>query len=77
MIQLESNELVFAFPDVHESARLEINFQRTLRIPDDGEDYPLPENTPVDPTKARSVGHFFRAPAEDQIARTLRDICRE
>ncbi len=42
MIQLKSNELVFAFPEVHEDARLSIDFQRTLRIPDDGTDYPLP-----------------------------------
>jgi hypothetical protein len=42
MIQLESNELVFAFPDVHEDSRLEISFQRTLRIPDDDTAYPLP-----------------------------------
>ena len=42
MIQLKSNNLVFEFPDVHEDARLTIDFQRTLRIPDDGTDYPLP-----------------------------------
>jgi hypothetical protein len=42
MIELNSNELVFTFPDVHAKARLGIDFQRTLRIPDDGRDYPLP-----------------------------------
>jgi hypothetical protein len=42
MIQLESDELIFTFPEVHREARLEIEFQRTLRIPDDGRDYPLP-----------------------------------
>jgi len=42
MIQLKSNELVFAFPDVHEDARLTIDFQRTLRIPDDDNTYSLP-----------------------------------
>jgi len=42
MIQLKSNELVFTFPEVHEDARLEIDFQRTLRIPDDDTTYPLP-----------------------------------
>ena len=30
------------FPKVHPKAQLEITFQRTLRIPDDGKDYPLP-----------------------------------
>lgn len=42
MIELHQDELVIHFPDVHEQARLAINFQRTLRIPDDGRDYPLP-----------------------------------
>lgn len=46
MITLENdgsgNSLVFRFPDVHEDAVLEITFQRTLRLPDDGEYYPLP-----------------------------------
>lgn len=30
------------FPEVHRDAALTIDFQRTLRIPDDGQDYPLP-----------------------------------
>ncbi|MDA0892502.1 MAG: hypothetical protein O3C15_09325 [Proteobacteria bacterium] len=30
------------FPEVHPEAELDITFQRTLRIPDDGKDYPLP-----------------------------------
>jgi len=42
MIELNQDELRFRFPDVHSGARLNINFQRTLRIPDDGRDYPLP-----------------------------------
>lgn len=42
MIELKDNALEITFPDVHEDARLSINFQRTLRIPDDGKDYPLP-----------------------------------
>jgi hypothetical protein len=42
MIELSNDELVFSFPEVHPGARLQINFQRTLRIPDDGSDYPLP-----------------------------------
>lgn len=42
MIKLEHDRLIFAFPDVHEEARCSIHFQRTLRIPDDGKDYPLP-----------------------------------
>ena len=42
MIELNHDELRIHFPEVHEQARLVINFQRTLRIPDDGRTYPLP-----------------------------------
>jgi len=42
MITLESDTLVFRFPEVHKHARAEIEFQRTLRIPDDTKEYPLP-----------------------------------
>lgn len=42
MIELKNNTLIFSFPEVHPGAKLEIEFQRTLRIPDDGTDYPLP-----------------------------------
>ena len=42
MITLESDFLTFRFPEVHEEARCALGFQRTLRIPDDGLDYPLP-----------------------------------
>jgi hypothetical protein len=42
MVTLEGDRLVFRFPDVHEEARLAVTFQRTLRIPDDDQHYPLP-----------------------------------
>ncbi len=42
MIILEHNQLKFSFPEVHEDARCKIEFQRTLRIPDDNREYPLP-----------------------------------
>ena len=42
MIVLENDRLEFRFPEVHAEARCSIAFQRTLRIPDDGRDYPLP-----------------------------------
>ncbi len=42
MIELKNNNLEFSFPDVHKSARLNISFMRTLRVPDDGNTYPLP-----------------------------------
>jgi hypothetical protein len=42
MISLEDNRLVFRFEDVHPRAGYPVGFQRTLRIPDDGKNYPLP-----------------------------------
>lgn len=42
MIELRDDSLVFSFPGVHPEARLTVDFQRTLRIPDDGGTYPLP-----------------------------------
>ena len=42
MIQLTHNRLEFTFPQVHADASMSIDFQRTLRIPDDGNLYPLP-----------------------------------
>jgi hypothetical protein len=42
MIELRQDQLVFSFPEVHPGAVLSIDFQRTLRIPDDGKSYPLP-----------------------------------
>jgi hypothetical protein len=42
MIELRNDSLVFSFPEVHADARLEVELQRTLRIPDDRKSYPLP-----------------------------------
>ena len=42
MITLENDMLQFRFPEVHEKARCLIDFQRTLRIPDDDKVHPLP-----------------------------------
>ena len=42
MIELRKEQLVFTFPEVHQDATVSIEFQRTLRIPDDDHDYPLP-----------------------------------
>ena len=51
MIILEDDCLEFRFPDVHAAARCTIGFQRTLRIPDDGRDYPLPPGLGVFPLR--------------------------
>ena len=42
MIELKDNHLTFSFPEVHELAKVGIEFQRTLRIPDNDRVYPLP-----------------------------------
>ncbi len=42
MIYLNRDSLRFSFKDVHRDAQCEIELQRTLRIPDDGNHYPLP-----------------------------------
>ena len=41
-IELRNNQLIFRFPEVHEDAELGIEFQRTLRIPDDNREHYLP-----------------------------------
>src|SRR5438067_7512617 len=42
MIRLTNDRLAFLFPETHPRAHLEVTFQRTLRVPDDGKTYPLP-----------------------------------
>jgi hypothetical protein len=42
VIELRSDSLVFTFTQVHPKAKLQIEFQRTLRIPDDDRSYALP-----------------------------------
>jgi hypothetical protein len=42
MIELEQATLRFRFPEVHQDADCGISFFSTLRIPDDGHEYPLP-----------------------------------
>jgi len=42
MVTLEQDELVFRAPEIHEGVRLSVSLQRTLRVPDDGREYPLP-----------------------------------
>ena len=44
MIELKQDTLEFSFPEIHPSAKVSVAFQRTLRIPDDGTNYPLPPN---------------------------------
>jgi hypothetical protein len=51
MIELKRDKLVFSFPEVHPEARFEIEFERTLRIPDDGRDHFLPPGLGAFPLK--------------------------
>jgi hypothetical protein len=42
VIELKRDALVVRLPEVHPDAVCHLNFQRTLRIPDDNREYPLP-----------------------------------
>ena len=42
MIYLNDNKLEISFPEIHEKAGVTIDFQRTLRVPDDNTDHFLP-----------------------------------
>jgi len=50
MLELKNNVLHFSFPEVHPDARVSMEFQRTLRIPDDGKQYSLPPGLGMFPT---------------------------
>jgi hypothetical protein len=59
MIELRDDHLVFTAPEVHPQARFTVSFQRTLRVTDDGDDYPLPAG----------LGRFPLEHVEDHTAR--------
>lgn len=63
MIEIQGTALAFSFPEVHPQARMSVTFMRTLRIPDDGSDYPLPPG----------LGAFPVCHVDDHAARTPRD----
>jgi hypothetical protein len=63
MIELKRDRLLFSFPDVHADAKLEIGFQRTFRIPDDGKTYPLPPGFGYFPLR-HVDDHARRVPAD-------------
>lgn len=67
MIELKQNDLVFTFPEVHEDAVLRIDFQRTLRIPDDDKTYPLPPGLGSFPL--RHVDDFASGVPEQWLSR--------
>lgn len=52
-IVLNKDNISFEFPEVHEDAKFSLNFQRTLRIPDDSKTYSLPPRHGAVPTASR------------------------
>ncbi len=42
MIEVKNDAIAFSCPEVHLEARCTVIFQRTLRLPDDAEGYPVP-----------------------------------
>ena len=42
MVEMRDDRLIFSFPDVHPCATLSVEFQRTLRIPDNERSHRLP-----------------------------------
>lgn len=63
MLELQRDNLRFSFPDVHAEASFGLHFQRTLRIPDDGKEYPLPPGLGSFPVK-HVDDHKDRVPAK-------------
>lgn len=59
MIELKDNQLNFRFPNVHAKAFGQLEFIKTLRVPDDGRQYPLPAG----------VGRFHLEHIEDHAER--------
>lgn len=41
-LSVDHDTLYFEFPGVHDDAELRVTFHRTVRVPDDGNEYPLP-----------------------------------
>ncbi len=60
MIELKKDALIFSFPEVHGAASFRVDFQRTLRIPDDGRHHFLPPG----------LGRFPLRLVDDFAART-------
>jgi hypothetical protein len=65
VIELKDDELVFSFPKVHPGAQVSVRFERTLRIPDDGRNYPLPPG--LDDFPLRHVDDFSRTVPRDWL----------
>ena len=66
MITIFGDRLIFRFPEVDQFAQCGIEFQRTLRMPDDGRTYPLPPG----------LGRFPLRHLDDFAARLPRETAR-
>ncbi len=49
VVELRKDSLAFRFPQVHKDAEFSLDFQRTLRIPDDGREHYLPPGLGIFP----------------------------
>jgi len=58
-----AEQMTFDFSDVHPQAKFHVTFQRTLRIPDDDKDYPLPPGLGAFPL-AHTEDYKERIPAK-------------
>lgn len=66
VVELKDDRLTFRFPQVHEQAEFALEFQRTLRIPDDGREHFLPPG----------LGRFPLEPMDDYSHRVPEDWSR-
>lgn len=67
MIELNGDILQFSFPEVHPDAKLNIYLKRTFRVPDDGNDYPLPPSLGSFPV--RHINDFHKRVPEAWLKR--------
>jgi len=63
MVELKNNELIFNFPQVHPHASCRLDFQKTLRIPDDNREYELPPG----------LGSFAMEHTDDHVSKIPKD----
>ena len=61
---LDRDALLFEFPDIHRDAVLRVEFQRTLRVPDDGKRHRLPPGFGRFPLRAVDDLDPARVPAD-------------
>jgi len=73
-LSVDHDTLYFEFPDVHTAAELRVTFHRTVRVPDDGREYPLPPSLGTFPV--RVVGDRLALPVWQSEACWIKFDCR-